>query len=290
MRGALNRVGFNIGLSPAEQRTEDRRGRIRRPLATTHQIAVLNVKGGVGRTTTVATLGSVFAALRPDRVVAIDANPDFGDLTARTGPHPYGLTLRDLAKARDIDAFSAVQSFATINPADLAVLASPWVPTAVEALSGREYLDAVEVLRRHYSLMMIDCGTGVLDSATDAVLRTSDAALVVTPATVRGVTGAVATLQWLNSHGLYRLAAEAVIAIVHQQEGKPVVEVERIEELFAGANHVTRVLPFDEHLAEGGEIDIRMLDRGTVLAFEELAAELADGFPGQVIGEGGGWR
>ncbi|GAB2452691.1 AAA family ATPase [Nocardia tengchongensis] len=292
MRGALNKVGFNLGLSPAEQRTEDRRARIRRQLTNTHQVAVVNVKGGVGRTTTVAALGSTFADLRPDRVVAVDANPDFGDLSGRTCRHPYGLTLRDLAQAPHLDAFSAVQSFTAINQADLAVIASPWSSTAVEALSGREYLAATEVLRRHFNLLLIDCGTGVLDSATATVLQNSNAILVVTPATVRGVTGAVATLEWLDTHGMHRLAAESIIAIVHQHPAKPMVETGRIEELFAAAQRPTFVLPYDEHLAEGGEIDLRLLEKETALAFEELAAALADGFPNHLAGRGdrGGWQ
>ncbi|MEV6072980.1 AAA family ATPase [Nocardia sp. NPDC052001] len=283
MRGALNKVGFNLGLSPTELRTEDRHARIRRQLGTAYQVAVLNVKGGVGRTTTVAALGATFAALRPDRVAAIDANPDFGDLAARTSRHPFGLTLRDLAQERHLDAFSAVQSFASITNSDLAVVASPWSPAAMESLTGSEYLAATETLRKHYNLLMVDCGTGVLGSAASAVLESSDSVVLVTPATVRGVTGAVATLEWLNAHGQYRLAANSVIAIVLQHPSKPVVEVARIEELFATAQRPTFVIPYDAHLAEGGEIDLRLLDKETALAFEELAATVADGFPDSMM-------
>ncbi|MFD8249236.1 AAA family ATPase [Nocardia sp. NPDC059691] len=296
MRGALNKVGFNLGLSPAEQRAEDRKARIRTQLTTTYQIAVISVKGGVGRTTTAATLGSTFAGLRPDRVVAIDANPDFGDLSTRTCRHPYGLTLRDLAQSQNLDAFSAVQSFTSINSSDLAVIASPWSTEATEALSGREYSTAVEVLRKHFNLLVVDCGTGVLDSVTSTVLQTSDAVVVVTPATVGGVTGAVATLNWLSSHGLQHLIAKSIVGIVHHQPLKPTVDVDAIEKLFETAQRPTCVLPYDAHLAEGGEIDLRLLEKETVLAFEELAAWLADGFPGYLSsgadnsGDRGGWR
>ncbi|WP_245672306.1 AAA family ATPase [Nocardia anaemiae] len=293
VRGALNKVGFRLGLSPAEQRAEDRRARIRTQLNTPYQIAVISVKGGVGRTTTAATLGSTFAALRPDRVVAVDANPDFGDLPTRTAPHPYGLTLRDLAQASNLEAFSTVQSFMSINSADLAVIASPWTIEANEALSGREYATAVEVLRRHFNLLLVDCGTGVLDSVTLSVLKTSDAVVVVTPPTVGGVKGAVATLNWLSSHGMQHLIAKSVVSIVHQQPSKPVVDVAAIEKLFATGQRPTCILPFDDHLAEGGEIDLRLVEKETLLAFEELAAGFADGFPNYVGGGGrsaGGWR
>lgn len=289
MRGALNKVGFNLGLSPAEQRAENRRNRIRRQLTAPYQIAVVSVKGGVGRTTTVAALGSTFAKLRPDRVVAIDANPDFGDLSSRTTRHQFGLTLRDLAQAGGrLDSFSAVHSYTSVNTADLAVVASPWTTDAAEALTGNEYQSGVEVLRRHYNLLVVDCGTGVLDSSTNTVLRTSDAVVVVTPATVGGVTGAVATLNWLSSHGFDHLIASSVVAIVRQHPVKPTVDIEAIEKLFASAQRPTIQIPFDPHLAEGGEIDLRMLEKETVLAFEDLAADLADDFPGYVAEPSGG--
>jgi MinD-like ATPase involved in chromosome partitioning or flagellar assembly len=287
MRGALNKVGFNLGLSAAERRFEDRRARIRRQLTTPNQIAVLSVKGGGGRTTVTAALGSTFSSLRPDRVVAIDANPDFGDLASRTSRHPYGLTLRDLAQAPNLDAFSAVHSFTAINSSDLSVVASPWTTESVEALSGREYLGAVETLRRHYNLLLVDCGTGVLDSVTNTVLQTSDSIVVVTPATVGGVKGAVATLNWLASHGYQHLVAASIVAIVHHRPDRPIVEVADIEKLFATVSRPTCVVPYDAHLAEGGEIDLRLLDKETGVVFEELAAALADNFPGFLEGQAG---
>ncbi|MFB8281060.1 MinD/ParA family ATP-binding protein [Nocardia colli] len=283
MRGALNKVGFRLGLSPAEQRTEHRRGRIRRQLTSTYQIAVVSVKGGAGRTTTVATLGSTFATLRPDRVVAIDANPGFGDLAVRTRRHPYGLTLRDLAHGTQLEAFSAVSAYTSINSSDLAVVACPWTPETTEALSGREYAAGVAVLRRHYNLLLVDCGTSVLDSVTGTVLRSSDAVVVITPPTVGGVSGAVATLNWLNTHGLHHLAARSIVAIAHHRPDKPIVDIEAIEQLFATVQRPTCQLPYDPHLAEGGEIDLRLIDDVTLLAFEDLAAWLADGFPGYLF-------
>ncbi|WP_280463015.1 AAA family ATPase [Nocardia carnea] len=289
VRGALNKVGFNIGLSPAEQRAESRRTRIRRQLTAPYQVAVVSVKGGVGRTTTAAGLGSTFARLRPDRVVAVDANPDFGDLSSRTARHQYGLTLRDLAAAGErLDSFSAVHSYTAVNTADLAVIASPWNTDAAEALTGDEYRRGVQILRRHYNLLVVDCGTGVLDSSTNSVLHTSDAVVVVTPATVGGVTGAVATLNWLNSHGFEHLIASSMVAIVRQHPVKPTVDVEAIEKLFASAQRPTVQIPFDPHLAEGGEIDLRMLQKETALAFEDLAAGLADDFPGYSADPSGG--
>ncbi len=46
-------------------------------------IAVLNFKGGVGKTAVVEALGSTFADMRHDRVIAVDI--DAGDLAERHG-------------------------------------------------------------------------------------------------------------------------------------------------------------------------------------------------------------
>lgn len=45
------------------------------PLQGCYKIALLSLKGGVGKTTVTATLGATFASIRGDRVIAVDANP-----------------------------------------------------------------------------------------------------------------------------------------------------------------------------------------------------------------------
>lgn len=44
-----------------------------------YRIAVISLKGGVGKTTTTTALGSTLATERQDKILAIDANPDAGD-------------------------------------------------------------------------------------------------------------------------------------------------------------------------------------------------------------------
>lgn len=279
MRGALNKVGFHLGLSRREQVAIDRRERIRRPLPAMYEIAVLSVKGGVGRTTTTVALGSTFASIRSDRVVAVDANPHFGDLAMRACRDRTGLTLRDLVHAPEIEVFSSVLAYTSTTPADLSVLASPWTSETTLPVTGDEMVKVAETLRRHFNLMLIDCGTGIMDSATAEVLRGCQALLVVTSSTFAAVNGAIAVLNWLHSHGLQHLIAKSVVAIVDQQPQKASIDIGAVEQLFAGAQRPTFRLPYDPHLAEGAAIDLRLLAEPTRLAFEELAAGLADDFP-----------
>jgi MinD-like ATPase involved in chromosome partitioning or flagellar assembly len=279
MRGALNRVGFRFGLSRSERTEHERRDRIRRPLPVMYQVAVLSVKGGVGKTTTAVTLASTFAKMRPDRVLAVDANPHFGDLATRSVKHPFGLTVRDLVQAPDTSVFSSVLAYTVTTAADLSIIASPWRSELDEPLSGGEFAAAAEILRHHFNLVLVDCGSGVLDSATARVLATSHALVVVASATFGGLNGAVATYGWLHAHGLQHLIARSVVAVINQHPVKPNINLSEVGELFSRAQRPTYLLPYDAHLAEGGPIDLRLLDGRTRLTFEELGAGLIDFAP-----------
>ncbi|HYT09995.1 MAG TPA: hypothetical protein VEL73_04975, partial [Mycobacteriales bacterium] len=65
-------------------------------LTGTRRVVVVSIKGGVGKTTTVAVVGSLLAGLRRDKVVALDASSDWGTLAARLSVVPRQ-SVRDLA-------------------------------------------------------------------------------------------------------------------------------------------------------------------------------------------------
>jgi hypothetical protein len=74
---------INVGDSPRVSHRNSLAARVNRPLAGCYRIALLSLKGGVGKTTITATLGGTFASIRGDRVVAVDVNPDRGTLSAK---------------------------------------------------------------------------------------------------------------------------------------------------------------------------------------------------------------
>ncbi|MDF2823455.1 MAG: secretion protein EspI, partial [Mycobacterium sp.] len=63
---------INPGASQADREQQALLHTIRQPLAGDVRIAVLSIKGGVGKTTTTIGLGSAFAMVRADRVIAVD--------------------------------------------------------------------------------------------------------------------------------------------------------------------------------------------------------------------------
>jgi len=270
---------LNMGESPAEVRRAQLVARVNQPIRGDYKIAMLSMKGGVGKTTTTVGLGSTFASLRGDHVVAADANPDRGTLGARI-PTQTTATVRDLLDdVTSIHRYSDVRAFTSQAPSRLEVLASERDPHRAEAFSEADYRGALSVLEGFYNLILTDCGTGLTHSAMRGVLDTADSLVLVCSPALDGAQSADATLNWLEAQGFGHLVDRTVVVISVARPGASTVNVDQLVEHFDARVRVVQVIPFDMHLAEGSEVDLEQLAPGTREAFMELAAVVADDFP-----------
>ncbi|MET0796038.1 MAG: AAA family ATPase, partial [Rhodococcus sp. (in: high G+C Gram-positive bacteria)] len=274
----------NLGNGAKDQHVVELTRQINQPLQGCYKVAVLSLKGGVGKTTTTATLGSMFASIRGDRVVAVDANPDRGTLSQKI-PLETPATVRNLLRDENsIEKYSDVRGYTSQNRHRLEVLASDSDPAVSEAFSGGDYTRTVDMLEKFYSIVLTDCGTGLMHSAMQAILEGADSLIVVSSGSVDGARSASATLDWLDAHGYSRLVATsvAVINAVRPRSGK--VDIPRVVEHFEQRCRAVRLIPFDPHLEEGAEIDLDRLRPGTRQAVLELAAVVAQDFPTSPFG------
>ncbi|OLL74276.1 Proline and alanine rich protein EspI, component of Type VII secretion system ESX-1 [Pseudonocardia sp. Ae168_Ps1] len=276
----LTRGLVNPGESPAEIHRRELVSRLNRPLISSHKIAMLSLKGGVGKTTVTATLGATFASHRGDRVVAVDANPDRGTLSQKI-PLETTATVRHLLRDSDkVRRYSDVRAYTSQGVSRLEVLASEQDPAVSEAFSEDDYRRAVDLLEHFYNLVLTDCGTGLMHSAMYGVLGMADQLVIVSSGSIDGARSASATLDWLDAHGYGPLVRNAVVVIntVYRRAGGG-VDLDRVAEHFAGRCRAVVRVPFDPHLEEGAEIDLDSLEEPTRTALLELAAAVADGFP-----------
>ena len=274
----------NLGEGGRALRRKELTAQASRPLRGCYRIAMLSLKGGVGKTTITATLGATFASARGDRVIAVDANPDRGTLSQKV-PLETPSTVRHLLRdAEGINSYSDVRHYTSQGPSRLEVLASESDPAVSEAFSSDDYARTLEVLERFYSLVLTDCGTGMLHSAMSAVLSNADALIVVSSGSVDGARSASATLDWLDAHGYQQLVANsiAVVNAVRPQSGRggPRVDQSKVVDHFSRRCRAVQQVPFDPHLEEGAEISLDRLKPETRDALMELAAVVASGFPG----------
>lgn len=273
---------INLGESPRVTRYNDLTVQVNRPLRGCYRIAMLSLKGGVGKTTITATLGATFATIRGDRVIAVDANPDRGTLSQKV-PLETPATVRNLLRDADsVQRYSDVRSYTSQGPSRLEVLASESDPAMSDAFSAEDYSRTLDILERFYGLVLTDCGTGLLHSAMSAVLSKADLLIVVSSGSIDGARSASATLDWLDAHGHEDLVRQsiAVINAVRPRSGK--VDMQKVVDHFARRCRAVRLVPFDPHLEEGAEVSLERLKRETREALIELAAVVADGFPSDV--------
>ena len=261
-----------------KQMDEDRLlAAVRAPLRGDYRIAVMSLKGGVGKTTTTVALGGVFARERGDRVIAIDANPDLGTLAQRAAA-PSPATIRDLLNAEDTARYPQVRAFTAQANSRLEVIGSERDPAVSEAFSESDYRHAIDILQHHYNVILTDCGTGLMHSAMAGVLDLANTLVLVTSPALDGAQSAAATLDWLTMHGYDQLAANAVVVVSNAAPGKPTVDMSKIIEHFQARTRAVHVIPFDRHLAEGAVVDVDKLQKPVLEAYRRLAATIADDF------------
>ncbi|MET8851197.1 AAA family ATPase [Amycolatopsis sp. NPDC004625] len=268
----------NPGESPADTRRRELIARVNQPLRGCYKIAMLSLKGGVGKTTVTTTLGSTFASLRGDRVVAVDANPDRGTLSQKI-PLETTATVRHLLRdAARITRYSDVRSYTSQGSSRLEILASEQDPAVSEAFSEDDYRRTVNLLEHFYNIVLTDCGTGLMHSAMKGVLDVADALVVVSSGSVDGARSASATLDWLEAHGYGELVKRSVAVINSVRPKGGSVDLDKLSAHFGAKVRAVCKVPFDPHLEEGAEIELDRLSGDTRLALLDLAATVADGF------------
>ena len=271
--------GVNLGPSAAERREIELMSRVRTPVRGCRRIVVISRKGGAGKTTTTLMLGHTLASNRGDRVVALDANPDAGSLAHRMSRETPN-TVTNLLEERDwIRRYADMRGFTSQAPETrLEVVASDDDPRITQALGEQDYRQAIEVLDRHYNLLLVDTGTGILDSAIQGILAEADQLVVVMPPALDGARVAAMTLDWLQEHGYADLVRGAVAVVNSVHDGKGQLEISRIEEHFAQRCDAVIRIPWDPVLQAGAHTSLSDLHQRTRDAYLELAAAVASSF------------
>ncbi|HEV2953420.1 MAG TPA: EsaB/YukD family protein [Candidatus Dormibacteraeota bacterium] len=208
-------------------------------------VAVTSPKGGVGKTTIAILIATLVAALRRDRVLAVDANPDYGTLGRYLVP----------GHRVDIDQLMAVLEDPTLTVPlvdrglgravhGLMVLPSSADPEVMMRGNGEDtYRRLVGRLQELMGVIVLDCGPGLNHPVTKAALQMADQVLLVSdgdPATASVVIEAAQRLD--------QLGRPALVVVNRLPARRPRLDVDRL------AGHLPqpwrlRVIPEDNDAA-----------------------------------------
>ncbi|MEU0834166.1 SCO5717 family growth-regulating ATPase [Streptomyces sp. NPDC005969] len=269
---------FKLGSKKEEAERQRKLDLIRTPVLSCYRIAVISLKGGVGKTTTTTALGATLATERQDKILAIDANPDAGTLGRRVR-RETGATIRDLVQAIPyLNSYMDIRRFTSQAPSGLEIIANDVDPAVSTTFNDEDYRRAIDVLGRQYPIILTDSGTGLLYSAMRGVLDLADQLIIISTPSVDGASSASTTLDWLSAHGYADLVQRSITVISGVRETGKMIKVDDIVQHFETRCRGVVVVPFDEHLSAGAEVDLDMMRPKTREAYFNLSAMVAEDF------------
>ncbi|WP_435800094.1 MinD/ParA family ATP-binding protein [Streptomyces mutabilis] len=277
-RPAAGGSRFKLGGKKEEAERQRKLELIRTPVLSCYRIAVISLKGGVGKTTTTTALGSTLATERQDKILAIDANPDAGTLGRRVR-RETGATIRDLVQAIPyLNSYMDIRRFTSQAASGLEIIANDVDPAVSTTFNDEDYRRAIDVLGKQYPIILTDSGTGLLYSAMRGVLDLADQLIIISTPSVDGASSASTTLDWLSAHGYADLVSRSLTVISGVRETGKMIKVDDIVAHFQTRCRGVVVVPFDEHLAAGAEVDLDMMRPKVREAYFNLAAMVAEDF------------
>lgn len=245
----------------------------------TRFVPVMTRKGGVGKTTVTTLLGMALADSREDRIIAVDANPDRGTLAERV-PKQTRATVRDVVnRASGVTGFTEFSTMVSRDETRLDVLASDTDPQLSEAFDENDYNVVADLVEQFYSIMLTDCGTGIVHSVMRPTLQRADTVVIVSGGSVDEARLASETLTWLDANGHGALVRNAVVALNTATPGTSLVKLEEIESHFRSRVREIVRIPYDPMLAAGSIVKWEQLRQGTKEAARLLAAHVVEGIP-----------
>lgn len=277
-RPAAGGSRFKLGGKKEEAERQRKLELIRTPVLSCYRIAVISLKGGVGKTTTTTALGSTLATERQDKILAIDANPDAGTLGRRVR-RETGATIRDLVQAIPyLNSYMDIRRFTSQAASGLEIIANDVDPAVSTTFNDEDYRRAIDVLGKQYPIILTDSGTGLLYSAMRGVLDLADQLIIISTPSVDGASSASTTLDWLSAHGYADLVSRSITVISGVRETGKMIKVDDIVSHFETRCRGVVVIPFDEHLAAGAEVDLDMMRPKVREAYFNLSAMVAEDF------------
>jgi putative peptide zinc metalloprotease protein len=276
--------------SAGERREAELHARLRasRRPTRTNTIAVVSPKGGVGKTTCTFLLGNVLAAHLRLRVLAVDANRDFGTL-ASLAPDETRVerSLTDLlADMEGVHSAPELSPYVSPLPTGLHVLAAPERAEAMAEMSPTTYGELLAFLSRYYDVILLDLGTGIIDPLAQFGIQRADQALVVTTPEYVTADKVLGALRYLNAEGGWDAArngegsdSERLTVVLNRAPAARSGDRQVIEAAFRRlgiARHI--VIPYDDRLRvmlDSATYTLEGLERATRMPIKQLGLAAA---------------
>lgn len=284
-RAVAAALGMKVKPSPAAVALAQDRRLVAQHWPGCHKLAVVNVKGGQGKTPTSAMISAVFGRFGGGAVLAWDNSETLGTLGWRTESGPYDSTVRDMLPAADMllspDAgVSAIARYVHHQTDDRydVLRSSPALFGSQSRITADDFDRLVAVAERYYRMVIFDSGKDESGERWLRMLDTTDQLVIPVLADVESAEGVRTLLEELSARDEHsaRLAAEAVVVV---SEWPQPVNTRELKTVVDGLQEMVRaieVLPFDPAL-KNGALRFKNLKAQTQDTYVRVAARAARG-------------
>jgi MinD-like ATPase involved in chromosome partitioning or flagellar assembly len=235
--------------------------------------AVVSPKGGVGKTTSTFVIGGLLADRLRLRVVAVDANPDFGTLASLAPERLRSpLSLADLlADLERLHTAAQLRAYVSALPTGLHLLGAPSDAAVMAGLGPEAYGELVALLGSFYDLVLLDLGTGVASELAQFAIRRADQVVLVT------------TPEWVTSSvvlaAFEHLEHERTTVACNKFYARGSADLAELERLLRERRlHHSIAIPHDEQLAgmlDTATYQLDALERPSRMAIKRLGLQVA---------------
>ncbi|MBF4592081.1 MinD/ParA family ATP-binding protein [Curtobacterium sp. VKM Ac-1395] len=257
LRGTLSRIGIRVSPSESERREREWSRMVSQHWPGPRTIAIVNGKGGVGKTMTTISLSSVFARYGGAGVLAWDNNQTRGTLGWSTEQGPHDASILDLLPQVERLLGTGAQS------ADLAhyvhhqtrdrydVLRSKPEVLATEQRFDATTVDSIHaVASKFYRLVFIDSGNDETDPMWVRALERANQIVVPTIGEAKAAESAALLLEGLAERGGHfsDLADKAVVVVSKHKHDLPDADLTKIAGGFQSLARQVVTIPYDPAL------------------------------------------
>ena len=205
-------------------------------------VAVHSPKGGVGTSTIATNIAIAAAKLRPDRVVIVDLDLQFGQIATHLNLVPRQTladVVRDEAALREPEL---LRTYATKHDSGLHVLAAPTGPELAQLITPDHVDKILRTLLESYDQVVIDTGTW-LDERTLRAFEHAENVLFVMNPEIAALKALGALIEYLSEAGT--VAAKSTF-VLNNSFGREILKLKDVEN--ALGMKVEMELPYDPFL------------------------------------------
>lgn len=259
-RGTMTRMGIRMAPNDAERAERADVQAVSQHWPGPRTIAIVNGKGGAGKTPTTVLLSAIFARYGGAGVLAWDNNQTRGTLGWRTEQGPHEATLLELLPQSETLLGTGAQS------ADLAhfvhhqtrdrfdVLRSKPMELASAQRVDGEDVDAIHrVASKYYRLIFIDSGNDESDPMWQRMIDHTDQLVVATTTRDDHAEAGALLLEALADRGdKAQTLAQNAVAVVTQADSKATAaDVKRVADGYKTLARDVASIPFDPAIVDG---------------------------------------